>query len=487
MVNISQKGGAFTVISMISMLVGFYIPDALQYIWKNFRMPTLVINSMYTITDYGQKIVGILPLPPIIQDILKMRCRRIRKTNASTAYWTAIASSDNGKYVTAVAKYSDVVSNRVHGIFRSEDYGNTWTRYDISRFNNGKLDFNSVAISATGEYQVVTAKRPPLGSALEKQGLVGIILMSVDYGRTWNLPNNFAGVKPVLNTDTYNLNLEWESVTCYSSGNWFYANDNMTGNIYRYSRFNGEQIYDKWELIDTQLNNGRNIKYRNMKNIAVTRRVTAIPPVHIYDAYTMTCPCAGLQSSIVTSDQYNRGIKMHKYGLEPWKFTKIEDAPSAGTIIDVSYRSPSLVDTYNWSYVCASENGRYLILTTENMGIFYTDLSEYSKIEDVVWKTAMGMTNVDLKTRNWIYCAISLDGKSAYAIGKRPVVVYNEPTYVYEIWKSSDYGASWTKCTINEEEMNDRTWNTMTVNTNTQLPPYVLVTEEDGGIYKLTI
>jgi photosystem II stability/assembly factor-like uncharacterized protein len=77
--------------------------------------------------------------------------------------WIAVAMSSDGKYQTAVESYGNV--------FYSTDYGLTWIIKEDERFTN--QNWISVALSATGQYQTVVQDN-------------GLVYCTNDYGNTWN-------------------------------------------------------------------------------------------------------------------------------------------------------------------------------------------------------------------------------------------------------------------------------------------------------------
>ena len=87
----------------------------------------------------------------------------------SNLEWTAIAMSYTGKYQTAVNNNN----NSTNGMFNSIDYGATWALN--SNIPVAFYQWKGVAISETGEYQ----------TAVRTGGGVGGVWRSSNYGVTW--------------------------------------------------------------------------------------------------------------------------------------------------------------------------------------------------------------------------------------------------------------------------------------------------------------
>ena len=112
------------------------------------------------------------------------------QSSAPLYYWTCVALSSSGQYQTAT--YTNPSSSYSGAIYTSNDYGSTWS------LSTSPTDLNYVAISSSGQYQVVSSGN--LGNG-------GMIYVSGDYGYSWN-------------QNTSIPNLPWICVAMSSSGQY---------------------------------------------------------------------------------------------------------------------------------------------------------------------------------------------------------------------------------------------------------------------------
>jgi hypothetical protein len=105
-------------------------------------------------------------------------------------YWYKVATSDNGEYMLAVEYYGRA--------YKSSDYGVTWTAINNFPFPDSQpcpstplsalqtLRFRGAALSATGQFQVISTAPISYGACGTLDYSYSAIFISTDWGDTWN-------------------------------------------------------------------------------------------------------------------------------------------------------------------------------------------------------------------------------------------------------------------------------------------------------------
>ena len=104
-----------------------------------------------------------------------------------------ISMSDNGQYITRISAIP--ASATTPSIYVSNNNGTSWTA--VTTYGSGtsfsNTTFSCVAVSSTGQYQVVAQ-----GNSEDADNMVGFIFYSSDYGLTWarkyNAPRLFTSI-----------------------------------------------------------------------------------------------------------------------------------------------------------------------------------------------------------------------------------------------------------------------------------------------------
>jgi hypothetical protein len=109
--------------------------------------------------------------------------------------WLKMSSSTSGQYITALVESGD--------IYTSNDYGTTW----VDATNGLQTNWSYLDISSTGQYQVASA----YGEG---------VYFSGDYGATWSM-NSGTGIG------------SWSSVAISANGEYVYAVNNENQAVYK--------------------------------------------------------------------------------------------------------------------------------------------------------------------------------------------------------------------------------------------------------------
>jgi len=88
------------------------------------------------------------------------------KKDSQDRNWLYVSMSASGQYQTAICNYPD-------SVYISADFGNTWT----TKFETAFKTLTSVAVSASGQYQVICDSGDGNGS----------VYASIDFGNNWNV------------------------------------------------------------------------------------------------------------------------------------------------------------------------------------------------------------------------------------------------------------------------------------------------------------
>lgn len=131
-------------------------------------------------------------------------------------YWSAIGHSHNGQYLLAVEQYGKA--------YRSNDYGVGW--FEINNFPAPDpyltpltplqiLPFTAVALSSTGQYQVITTNLARYSDG----NTYSNIFVSSDFGQTWTSRK----------VDPYSWDVPYTSVAINGSGNIILVGESNLG------------------------------------------------------------------------------------------------------------------------------------------------------------------------------------------------------------------------------------------------------------------
>jgi hypothetical protein len=157
---------------------------------------------------------------------------------ATEKNWSSIAMSSDGKYIVAGVKLLQIYLNSKYSfyngpIFVSNDYGNTWTRklFDLNRYAN------SVAISADGKYVYAGLS----GDTISGDGL----FRSSDYGATWSkVSGGLFGVS--VTPDGSKVVSLGPSIVSYPNGTDQVCNSNDFGQSFNCKSAFLSESYNPW-------------------------------------------------------------------------------------------------------------------------------------------------------------------------------------------------------------------------------------------------
>ena len=156
-----------------------------------------------------------------------------------------VAISYDGKYQTILS------INSGGNIFINDNYGsaNRWRDTNIQNPYGSNGYLSSVSMSSTGQYQIVSACNLP--ASYSGLGQFSAILLSTDYGSTWNtITNDKLGIPTVLNVSNTFPSISVSANGNYISGCIKYYSDSriQSGNVFTSS-------------INTSLNPNLSIQY----------------------------------------------------------------------------------------------------------------------------------------------------------------------------------------------------------------------------------
>ena len=181
-------------------------------------------------------------------------------------YWNKVATSDNGQYMLAVEYYGRA--------YKSSDYGASWTAInnfpfpDITQPCGGgiifpplqSLSFRGAALSATGQFQVISTAPTYYGSCIsngkEYPHSYAAIFVSVDWGATWDSRRS-----------NYQDGIIYESVAISGTGETILAAVGTTvtgqGSIIRSTNYgvswsNGVNSFNAGNLVDVAITSSGN-------------------------------------------------------------------------------------------------------------------------------------------------------------------------------------------------------------------------------------
>ena len=278
---------------------------------------------------------------------------------STTQTWKSVSVSANGKYQTAV-NYGG--AGIVNNIYRSKDYGVTWTSSIIS------YNTVSVSISATGQYQTFCN--------------VGLhIYTSNDYGATWTLSG--AGSN------------SWSSVSISATGQYqtAVANNASTGYIYTSNNYGVTWTQDA-SVGSAKLWSSVSISANGQYQTAVISSGLIYTSNNYGVTWNSTATSQAWSSvNISTNGQYqiacNNGgfiYESNNYGIN-WSSTNS--------------------DTRNWTSVSISANGQYISACVSS-GFIYRSITPYNDL--VVQNSLISYCDASLNKRLYVGGDASFNG-----------------------------------------------------------------------------
>jgi len=285
------------------------------------------------------------------------------QSSSISTYWTSICMSANGQYQSACA--STGIDSVINYLFTSNDYGQTWTQnvtVDVL------LKWTTICMSANGQYQsagTLTSGGRPID---------GLIFISNDYGKTWGSNGGYNGGN-------------WAAIRMSANGQYQSACQSYsTGAGYIYVSNNYGVGWTKIDTFDSVTVGGGDW----WAGICISSNGQYQSACQLYGSL-------GAAGRICTSTDYG----------QTW--TKNTNAPSM-----------------SWTSICMSSNGQYLsaCVNATNAGQIYTSITPYPNL--TVYNS-MVIRDSDVK----INSVLSLPDNS--------VMLTNSPALDF-----SKFGLTWT-------------------------------------------
>jgi hypothetical protein len=276
--------------------------------------------------------------------------------NDTTRRWNSTAISETGQYQTVTVNQGP--------IYRSIDYGVTWSTVDSNR------EWSGVAMSSSGQYQ----------TAVESAFGAGRMYRSIDFGATWS----------VVSTTPINVKLDWYTVAISGDGVYQIAAV-FGGRVYISSNFGAN-----WTIISTAPMNVN----RNWYSLAISNNgqyQTAVATGgQIYRSADYGATWTAVESTRNWTD-----VAMSSSG---------QYQIASAAIVAQIYRSIDYGATWSvvlnsvLSYgIAVSGTGQYQTVSANTLNLMYIS-SDYG----TTWNSVSISPNV---TRNWSSVAMSANGQ----------------------------------------------------------------------------
>ena len=303
-----------------------------------------------------------------------------------TKNWNSVSVAGNGKYMTVVSFDDD--GEKGGFIYRSEDYGLSWT--DVTPNIPVPGFYYGVALSESGQYQtaVITANSTSSGVVYKSS-----ILTSSDYGLTWNyqpLGDNLTG-----NSISYDG--KYQIAEDYGFG--LYTSSNY-GETWNFIKFEAD-----WRSSAISADGKYQISVSQQKNIyrSDDYGITWINTDFEYPLYGIAISANGEKLTLVSS--ISKIYNSNNYG-STW--TDNNDSTIYKAFIGVSVSSSG---QYQSSAILNDK-----ILISSDFGVTWTKVGE---------------------EKQWESISISLTGQ------------YQSAIELYGLYRSSDFGKTWIKKELN--------------------------------------
>ena len=337
----------------------------------------------------------------------------------TNARFSSVALSSSGQYQTIVCLiYCDGGGcTKFAGIWRSSDYGNTWTENVQPEIIT--VACSNVALSSSGEFQTAVSDYE------------GGILTSSDYGVTWKKNDGTEKVR------------RWVSISMNSLGNIQTA----TGGAINTTTADGP--YNVWNSTDY----GKTWIKNETLDISISYNFSAISSTGEYQ--TITSEGKGIWSSSNYGTTYSKNADLVIYPL-------ILDVQNVAISASGQYQTASVslnsdtnfiaglnvssdygktwsdnkipgVDYLSGWALAMSSSGQFQTAGFESYGIWYSNNFGND------WVQSPGTTDNPETGRqyNWVSTAMSSSGEFQTAISSD----------IGGIWNSTDYGETWKKNT----------------------------------------
>jgi len=279
---------------------------------------------------------------------------------STTQTWKSVSVSANGQYQTAV-NYG--ATGTVNNIYRSKDYGVTWSSSIIS------YNTTSVSISATGQYQTFCS----LGLR---------IYTSNDYGATWTLSSGVTNF--------------WSSVSISATGQYqtAVANNASTGYIYTSNNYG---------LTWTQDTSVGSAKLWSSVSISATGQYqTAV----ISSGLIYTSNNYGVTWNSTATSQSWTSVNISKNGQ--YQLACVNNGYIyTSNDYGITWTPYTLTGNKPWGAVSISANGQYISAVVNN-GYIYKSITPYNDL--VVQNSLISYCDASLNNRLYVGGDASFNG-----------------------------------------------------------------------------
>ena len=279
----------------------------------------------------------------------------MQNVSAPSTTWSSIAMSSCGQFQTALV--SSAVTS-ISGIYLSNDYGVNWAQISYSQISTGGIGYawNSIAMSASGQYQVAAA-----GSYL---------YTSQNYGISWTIVNS-----KLSNGTNFFFDGTIFSVAISSNGNFITAASATSTSINIYTSVNnGINFQFQYSLTSLAIIIGQK-GYNNNNIISVAMSSTGQYQICSFNVTLLNLPANNI--TLFVSNNYG----------QTWR--GISTLPYSDLLNCVSISSSG-------QYMCigrsSTNNTSYNLLVSTNYGATFTVVGKpYSSNNNYQW-TSISMS-----------------------------------------------------------------------------------------------
>jgi hypothetical protein len=420
--------------------------------WNNTQLPNINLYNISCDSDM-KNILGIEVNGNILTSNTKGTTWIKRTNNAKS--WTSCSVSTDGQYMIAC------VNNEY--LYISSDYGISWT----TKLNDALRNWTCVTVNSSGNYMVATSSGTNLTSTT-----TGYIFISSDYGNNW----------------TY---ADWQSISCNVEGTNVIA---AVKNSYLYRSTDSGQTWNP--LQSAGLNNWSVVSHSQQKYDNVNYIICAA----IYNGFIYISYDSGISWNAKNSVRYWINIKLSENGQyiiaaesngylyyskdmgSNWteitvngiqKWTGL-DISNDGSIIYATVYGDKIYSSIDFGENWTNHNWSQTIISSDaliNISIVYGGYLYKSVYQSNNWITTVIKTfnSQQLnKNRYWkCICGVS-DLSTMFAVEDNG-----------NIWKSVDYGESWTSLS----SIGYENWSSISCQYNPIGSIFVGVTIDNGSIY----